>query len=136
MQANASQNAIHIDLKEGMRLTFESGSYPPHTLFILTSWCSTALGGKPVRCTGFLPGVSLLVHVLRPAAVENIPAQADSLWSQAQRPTEDWIEVAEQFPCLMVPVEDVRITLALERMLTLEKCVVQIDAIPTGSGQE
>ncbi|MET3135117.1 hypothetical protein AAKU55_005420 [Oxalobacteraceae bacterium GrIS 1.11] len=136
MQPYANPDVQDIHLKEGMRLTFESGAYPPHTLFGMTAGCSAMLGGKPVRCTGFLPGVSLLVHVLRPAAGEDLAPQLNSLWSQVQRPIEDWIEVAEQFPCLRVPNDDARITLALDRLITLEKGVVQIDAFPTGSGQK
>ncbi|GJI92305.1 hypothetical protein [Duganella hordei] len=128
MNANADPVTRKIRLHEGMQFKLDSGVYSPHTLFALTGACSSMLGGKPVHCAGFLPGVSLLVHVLQPADLDGLDAQMRSLWSKAQLPIKDWIEFAERLPCLRVPVDGARITLALDRLLTLEKGVVQFDA--------
>lgn len=129
MDANASPDARRIELCEGLQLKLvDSGAYSPRTLFTVTAWCSAMLGGKPVRCAGFLPGVSLLVHVLQ-HDVHDVAFLVSTLWSKAQIHIDSWIEIAEQYPCMVVPVDGAGITLALDRVITLEKGVMQVDAL-------
>ena len=59
MDANADSEIKDIRLQEGMRFRLDSGAFQPDALFTLTAGCSAMLGGKPVRCAGFLPGVLL-----------------------------------------------------------------------------
>jgi hypothetical protein len=135
MHANATPEVRTIALQEGLHLKLaDSGVYSPRTLFMLTAACSAMLGDKPVHCAGFLPGVSLLVHVLRHDP-NDLAFLADSLWAQAQPHIEDWIEIAGKFPCLIVPIDGAGITLALDRRIALDKGVMQVDALPIQSAR-
>jgi hypothetical protein len=131
MNTKAVPSTQSFELEEGMQIELPPGAYPPRDLFIFTAWASTVLGGKLVHCAGILPGVSLLVHVFRPYDLDDITNQISSLWSHVQSPIEDWIEVGESFPCLTIAVDDARVILALDRVITLEKGVVQINASAT-----
>lgn len=133
MNTKAVPSTHTVELEEGMQIELPPGAYLPRTLFILTAWASTVLGSKLVRCSGILPGVSLLVHVVRPYDQDDITDHINSLWSHVESRLEDWIEVGENFPCLTIAVHDARIVLALDRAITLEKGVVQINAAATSS---
>lgn len=122
-----------VELEEGMQIELPPGAYPPRSLFMFTAWASSVLGGKRVHCSGILPGVALLVEVWRPYDRGDINDQICSLWSHVESSLEDWIEVGDNFPCLTMAVHDARIVLALDRAITLEKGVVQINAAATSS---
>ena len=137
MHTIASPNVRTIELPEGPQLKLaDPGVYSPRTLFMMTAAYSAMMENKPVRCSGFLPGVSLLLHVLRQDG-DDLAVLASSLWSQAQPHIDAWIEIAAQFPCMIVPIDGAAITLGLDRLITLDKGAMQIDAIPIecGSGE-
>ncbi len=135
MQAKVGTDMTHIDLREGLKLRFEAGAYSPRTLFMITAACSAMLGNKPVRCVGVLPGVSLLVHV-RGHDPSTLGAFTDALWAQTQHHIESWIEMADRFPCMALPLDGAHVTLAISRTIALDKGVMQLEVSPLGSAPE
>jgi hypothetical protein len=124
-----------IEPREGMLLKLPDTQYEtPRGLFILTAACSTMLGNKPVHCAGLMPGVSLSIHVQQPAPLE-LEEFTESLWTQFQPYLEAWIEVAERFPCLTVPIHSVAIALGLDQHIALDKGVMQIEVISGWDGR-
>lgn len=133
MDANTGTDTI-IEPSEGLLVTLVDGgsNCSPRMLFTLTLACSAKLHGKPVFCGGFLPGVSLLIHASQ-LSMPQLAEREDALWAKAQTLIDDWIDVAEQFPCQIVSFDGVGVTLALDRVISLNQGVMQIDVDPIGA---
>lgn len=121
----------HIALQEGLRISLDAGAYAPRTLFAMTAACSAMLRGKPVRCTGFLPGVSLLAHVM-PRDDGDLSALVGTLWAQSQFHIARWVDMVEQFPRVAIPANGAGITLGLDRLVALDEGAMQIMVRPAG----
>lgn len=130
-------DTIHVELQEGMIVRMNSSrACAPRALFELTLWSSVFLGGKPVHCSGLLPGVSLAVH----AQVSNMDQQqkqdfVEHGWEHIKSLLDQWIEIAEQMPCINTQIGGTKVTFALDRQIMLNKGVMQIEAAPDWSGQ-
>jgi hypothetical protein len=130
----AAQDGNSFEPREGayIRLS-DSKGLSPQCLFIMTAASSAMVGNKPVHCTGLMPGVSLSVHVRRPVSQE-LETFTASLWTHFQPYIGAWIENAEQLPCLTVAIDGASIALGLDRHITLDKGVMQIEAVPGWAG--
>ena len=52
----------------------------------------------------------------------------DWLWTQVQPHLEQWVDIAEQMPCLNLPINDVNVVFGLDRQILLDKGVMRIEA--------
>lgn len=133
MNPSTNPHPNQIELEEGMHIVLVHGRrFSPYALFMMTAWSSAMLGGKPVYIGGFLPGVSLLIHVLH-HDVASFAERSGPLWAQVQHHLDEWIEIAAQFPCKIFSVDGMDVTLGLDRLATLNKGVVQYEVEPLGS---
>ena len=122
-----SEDGMHLNLCEGMHLVVgPSPGLAPRELFLWTLSFSILLGGKPVRCTGFLPGVSLRMHsqlALSPLLTELVSKE----WEGLQGALQEWVEQSEHMPCVALPVLETEAFIALDRFTVLPAGVVEIE---------
>lgn len=90
---------VHIELQECTRLVFE----PSHPIavgqLIALAWASSAmLEGRPVRCIGLLPGLTLQLHT-RLALAEAMRYMEHALPKVLEQ-LEDWVDQASSAPLL------------------------------------
>jgi len=126
------QDRIHVDVREGMIIHLTSGEFcTPGTLFMLTLFCSISLEGKPVHCSGLLPGVSVVVRAQTAGmdASQRL-ALVERGWDQIKPQLDQWIEVAEQLPCLNSPIDGATVVIALDRQIQLGQGAMRIVAAP------
>lgn len=136
----AVKDNINVDLREGLVVRLTSGGLcAPSALFRMTLFCSVFLEGKPVHCSGLLPGVSLLVH----AQIAGMDEQqrlafVERGWGQVRSQLDQWVELADQWPCMNAAFDGGRVTIALDSQIKLDKGVMQIIAAPAwrGTGDE
>jgi hypothetical protein len=133
MQNTSKPDSHIIDLKEGMHITFERCTFTtPRSMFILALTSSASLGGKPVHCAGLLPGVSLRIQTSHDR--QHMDQIALRMWEQIYPLLDQWIEVAEQHPCVTLSADRTDITLALDSRATLDKGVLQFSVTPFWAG--
>jgi hypothetical protein len=82
-----------IEIAKGSHLALkgqQAGS--PHEIFTLALMASICRGGKPVRCSNFLRGVSLrLESVMPPVPGEKAEALFDFIYAGVEQPLKAWL---------------------------------------------
>lgn len=89
--------ALELEINEGQRLVIPV-VLNRYTLYS-TVWATSALlGGKLIKCTGFIPGVTLCIHTSIPLD-DHWAERCQSYWTLVEPLLQVWIE-QEQNPCL------------------------------------
>jgi hypothetical protein len=122
-----------IRYREGGRITLRRHQFSPSSLFTLTLAASMGLGGQPVRCSGFVPGVSLRISA-GPFAASLSGAEAENYSDQMRKPIlsifERWLTNPENHPVLWVEQYDGGlIQFARDALQVTLPGVMQIDMI-------
>ena len=59
----SEEGAVYIRFEDGGHVTFAGGKHrSSRSIFSIALWGSLHLGGRPVRCDGIVPGVSLRIE--------------------------------------------------------------------------
>ncbi len=89
----SDDGALSVRFQEGGRMRLPGGPLrSTKSLFYLALWGSLELGGKPVRSTGIVPGVSVRIAAGRgPVDDEEASRLAKRTWQAAYSRLGDWI---------------------------------------------
>lgn len=95
--------ALALEINEGQRLVIPV-ALNRYTLYS-TVWATSALlGGKFIKCTGFIHGVTLCIHTSIP--VDDLwTERCQSYWPLVEPLLQAWMELG-QTPCLHLPLPD------------------------------
>lgn len=119
-----------IRFREGSRLQLDRPSNTPKTLFVITLVGSLALDAQPVRCSDFVPGVSLRV---RSQPLQNgwsyCDEMADVLWAQVQPQFDAWLADPRQIPGVTMEWNGVIAEFSRDSLMPLRPGVMQIDVL-------
>jgi hypothetical protein len=120
-----------FNFREGGRMQVWREHYPTSILFHLTLFGSATLDGQPIRCSGFLPGVSLRVMVARfPSAEEINPDRyTRQVWQCVMPEMNKWLTDPSHIPGVTMRISKggVTVRFARDELLELRPGVMQIE---------
>lgn len=98
-----TETAFELEINEGQRLVIPV-VLNRFTIYS-TVWATSAvLGGKFIKCTGFIPGVTLCIHTSIP--VDDLwTERCQSYWSLVEPLLQAWMAQGQN-PCLHLPLPD------------------------------
>jgi hypothetical protein len=119
----------HIGFREGARVVFRNRKpRTPRMLFMTTLTGSMALDGQPVRCTGFVPGVSLRILAKQTDfAPRDVAWFVEQVWIRAQPAFEQWLADPTNPPGLNLESAEMTAQFARDTRLQLRPGVMQIE---------
>ena len=120
------------NFREGGRMVLRGrGTYKPGSVFALALVGSAILNGQPLRCRGFMPGISLRITVSNHPSTRQIPADAFSLrlWQATQPAFDVWFGRLEQSPTITLEFEagGVVVQFARDKLFSLRPGVMEIE---------
>lgn len=115
-----------IELHEGCHILFPAhAEVLPHQLLGL-AWASSAmLQGKPVRCVGFLPGVTLQIHTSLDIVV--LAQVLEDGCTKALASLREWIDRTEQEPCAWLPLPHTHAIVTVDPQTWLPPAAIEIE---------
>jgi hypothetical protein len=120
-----------IEVKEGMHLKFPDGPFTtPAMLFQTTLAVSALLDGKPVRCKGFLPGISLRAEhrfVAGGGAVNG--AVVKGLWCDFEPLLARWVDADPQMAYFPYSFRTGRLLVAKDQVASLDQGALDLEVV-------
>lgn len=89
----SEDGSASISFREGETIPISRADMPPNRLFSLMAFASAALGGQPVCCSNFLPGISLRIALsTEPKGdADEVEQQFLALWEDIREPLDVWL---------------------------------------------
>ena len=89
----SEEGAVYIRFEDGGHVTFAGGRHrSSRSIFSIALWGSLHLGGRPVRCDGIVPGVSLRVETGIAEASDNEAIRLSrDLWDAVRSRLAQWL---------------------------------------------
>lgn len=98
-----ADDAFTLEINEGQRLVIPV-TLNRYTLYSAVWATSALLGGKFIKCTGFIPGVTLCIHTSIP--VDDLWAErCQSYWQLVESLLQVWL-TDNRNTCLHLPLPD------------------------------
>ena len=124
-------DTVRIEVKEGLHLRFREGPMTaPGVLFQTALALSALLEGKSVRCSGFMPGISLVVShkfVLGDGQVND--AVLKKVWAELEPMFAQWIEMGALMPCLHLQLATGGLMATMDSVVRLDPGVAELEVV-------